>query len=153
MSEKDLEREIEELLKAINLDLLEFSVARRRGAVHVKAVIYSPTGTGTDECAKAHRLMLPRVQMALGDQDPYIEVYSPGIDRVLRGEREWRAFTGRHVKYLLAGESEWRTGRLQGYENNIVKIAVNDTVNDIPIASIVKAKLDSTHEGEDAHGI
>lgn len=153
MSEKDLEHEVDELLKAVDLDLLEFSVARRRGAVHVKAVVYSQKGTGTDECAKAHRLMLPRIQMALGDQDPYIEVYSPGIDRVLRSEREWKAFAGQHLKYLLSGESEWRTGQLQGYENGIAKIAVNAAIIDIPVASIVKAKLDSTHEGENAHGI
>ncbi len=153
MSDKDVEREIDQLLKSIDLDLLEFSIARRKGSVHVKAVIYSPKGTGIDECAKAHRLMLPRVQMALGDQDPYIEVYSPGIDRVLRNEREWRAFVGQRVKYLLAGESEWRSGQIQAFESGTAKIAVNATVTDIPIASIVKAKLDSTHEGEDAHGI
>ncbi len=153
MSDKDLEREIDELLKAIDLDLLEFSVARRRGGVHVKAVIYSSKGTGIDECAKAHRLIYPRVQIALGDQDPYIEVYSPGIDRVLHSEREWRAFVGQRVKYLLAGESEWRSGVLRAFERGTVKIAVNAAVTDIPLASIVKAKLDSTHEGEDAHGI
>lgn len=153
MGDKDLEREIDELLKAIGLDLLEFSVARRRGGVYVKAVIYSPKGTGTDECVKAHRLMLPRVQMALGDQDPYIEVYSPGIDRILRNEREWRAFVGQRVKYLLAGESEWRSGLLQAFESGTAKIAADAAVADIPLASIVKAKLDSTHEGENAHGI
>lgn len=153
MSDKDLEHEIDELLKAVGLDLLEFSLARRKGAVHVKAVIYSPQGTGTDECAKAHRLMLPRIQMSLGDQDPYIEVYSPGIDRVLRSEREWRAFAGKQVKYLLAGEAEWRSGHIQSFESGTVKIAAGAGVQNIPLASIVKAKLDSTHEGEDAHGI
>lgn len=153
MSDKEFEQEIDEVLKAVGLDLLEFSVARHRGGVHVKAVVYSPKGTGTDECAKAHRLILPRVQMSLGDQDPYIEVYSPGIDRVLRNGREWRAFAGRYVKYLRVGEDEWHSGRIQGFENDIAKIAVDDTVTAIPIASIVKAKLDSTHEGEDAHGI
>ncbi len=153
MNDKELEKEIDETLKTIGLDLLEFSVTHHRGSPHVKAVIYSKEGTGTDECAKAYRLILPRVQMQLGVQDPYIEVHSPGIDRIIRSVREWQVFTGRRIVFLIADESDWRRGRIVHFENDIVQIDTDGAVLDIPIASIVKAKLDSSYEGENAHGI
>lgn len=154
MSDKELEKEIDELLKASGLELLEFSVSRRREELHVKAVIYNKEGTGTDECTKAHRLILPRVQMQLGVQDPYIEVYSPGIDRMIRTAREWQVFTGRFILFYTADVSDWRKGRLLDYEDGNAQIELDDaTVLKISVASILKAKLDSSHEGENAHGI
>jgi ribosome maturation factor RimP len=153
MSDKELEREIDEVLKAGGLDLLEFSVSRHRGALHVKAVIYGKKGTGTDECTKAYRLILPRVQMQLGVQDPYIEVYSPGIDRVIHTAREWQTFTGRFILFLTADNPEWLRGRIMHFENGTVQIETDGAVSNMPIASIVKAKLDSSYEGENAHGI
>ncbi|GAB6275899.1 MAG: hypothetical protein SAMD01599839_04390 [Rectinema sp.] len=153
MSDKELEKEIDEVLKAGGLDLLEFSASRHRGNLHVKAVIYGKNGTGTDECTKAYRLILPRVQMQLGVQNPYIEVYSPGIDRVIRTAREWQAFTDRFILFLTADRPDWCRGRIIHFENGIVQIETDDTVSNIPVASILKAKLDSSHEGENAHGI
>ena len=154
MIDKELQEEIDATLKAGGLDLLEFSLVRHKGGdLHVKAVIYRPEGTGTDECTKAHRLILPRVQMRLGDQEPYIEVFSPGIDRIIRTEREWQAFTGSYIMILTSDVPEWRKGRLVNFGKGVVQIEMNETVVDIPIASIQKAKLDSSHEGEKTHGI
>jgi len=153
MNDEELEKEIDEALKTIGLELLEFSVTHHKGGSRVKAVIYGKEGTGTDECAKAYRLILPRVQMRLGVQDPYIEVYSPGIDRSIRTDREWRVFTGHRILFLIADMPDWRKGRIVHFENGIVQIDTDGAVLDIPIASIVKAKLDSSYEGENAHGI
>jgi len=153
MNDEELEKEIDETLKTIGLDLLEFSVSHHKGSSHIKAVIYRKEGTGTEECARAHRLILPRIQMQLGIQDPFIEVYSPGIDRIIRTVREWQIFTGRRVLFLTTECSNWRRGRIVHFENGIVQIDTEGAVLNIPIASIVKAKLDSSNEGENAHGI
>jgi len=153
MTDKDFEKEIEEALSAAGLDLLEFLISRPRGTISIKAVIYSSQGTGTEECTKAYRLILPRAQMSLGVQDPQIEVLSPGIDRILRTDREWHVFRGKHIKFLMTGDSEWHSGQLIHLENGIVQIREETILKEIPFASIIKAKLDSTHEGENAHGI
>jgi ribosome maturation factor RimP len=91
--------------------------------------------------------------MSLGVQDPRIEVLSPGIDRMLRTDREWQVFRGKYIKYLMTGDSEWHSGQLLHLENGIVQIQQETVLKEIPFASIIKAKLDSTHEGENAHGI
>jgi len=154
MTDKKLQEEIDATLKAGGLDLLEFSLVRHKGGdLHVKAVIYRPEGTGTDECTKAYRLILPHIQMALGVQDPYIEVYSPGIDRAIRTEREWAAFKNCYIKFMTSESNDWKKGRIVHFDNKKVQIEMDDTILNIPIASIIKAKLDSSREGEKVHGI
>jgi ribosome maturation factor RimP len=146
--DKDLEAGIETILGNAGLHLLEFALSRHRGGVKVKAVIYSPSGTGTDECVKAYRLILPQIQLSTGAQNPDIEISSPGIDRSIKTEREWKAFTGRAIKILLHGREEWMTGRLSGYSDGVIEFSGSEGHLDIQVSSIAKARLDSLYKGE-----
>lgn len=146
--EKDLESEIEKILGGAGLSLLEFSVSRHRGNVKVKAVVYSPSGTGTDECTKAYRLILPQVQLILNVQTPDIEVSSPGIDRIIRSAKEWKAFVGQAVKILMKDRNEWTAGRLTGFVDDRIEFIGPEGPVTIEVSSIAKARLDSSHKGE-----
>lgn len=146
--DKDLEAGIETILGNAGLHLLEFFLSRHRGGVKVKAVIYSPSGTGTDECAKAYRLILPQIQLSTGAQNPDIEISSPGIDRIIKTKREWEAFTGRAIKILLHGREGWMTGRLSGYSDGVIAFLGSEGRLDIQVSSIAKARLDSLYKGE-----
>lgn len=144
----DLESSIEAGLKKAGLFLLEFSVSRHRGGVAVKAVVYAPAGTGTEECAKAHRLMVPQLQQAYGILNPAIEVSSPGIDRIIKHPREWKAFLGKRVKILLAQRDDWISGILKAQEGNTVTLEGREDLETIELASIQKARLDASGKGE-----
>lgn len=146
--EKDLESEIEKILGGAGLSLLEFSVSRHRGNVKVKAVVYSPSGTGTDECTKAYRLILPQVQLILNVQTPDIEVSSPGIDRIIRSAKEWKAFVGQAVKILMKDQNEWTAGTLTGFVDDRIEFIGPEGPVTIEVSSIAKARLDSSHKGE-----
>ncbi|MEN6476747.1 MAG: hypothetical protein ABFC75_02010 [Rectinema sp.] len=143
-----LKADIESTLEGAGLRLLEFSLSRPRGEVRVRAVVYSPKGTGTKECAKATRLMLPRLQILLGVQDADIEVSSPGIDRILKSEPEWYAFVGRALRVLMKDEEVWREGRLEAAAQGRGRLIQADGPFDFDIAAVMKARLDSTKEGE-----
>lgn len=144
----ELEAGIEAILAKAGLFLLEFSLSRHRGSLTVKAVVYSPAGTGTEECAKAHRLMLPQIQIACGIQSPNIEISSPGIDRIIRAKREWKAFVGRFVRLLPRGENDWIEGKLTGFGETSIEFEGPGGLTTIDIDSIAKARLDSSHKGE-----
>jgi ribosome maturation factor RimP len=146
--EKDFESSIETLLAKIGLSLLEFSVSRHKGSVAVKAVVYASSGTGTEECAKAYRLILPQVQLVYGTQNPTIEVSSPGIDRIIKHPREWKAFLGKRVKILLAHSDDWISGTLKTMEEGKVSIEGAQGLEVIELASIQKARLDASGKGE-----
>ena len=146
--DKDVEPGIEAILGNAGLHLLEFSLSRHKGSIKVKAVVYSPSGTGTDECAKAHRLILPQIQLAYDAQNPEIEISSPGIDRIIKSEKEWKAFVGKAVRILLHDREEWAEGKLMSYSDGKIEFSSREGSATIDISSIAKARLDSSHKGE-----
>jgi ribosome maturation factor RimP len=149
MQEDDmLLAELEPQLAGLGLDLVELTTSRHRGSVRVRAVVHASGGTGTAECAKAHRLIYPRIQVLLGTEDPHLEVASPGIDRVIRASREWRIFSGKGARVLLKEGGGWVRGRIASSGPDRVVLACDDGERTIELVSVVKARLDSSQEGE-----
>jgi ribosome maturation factor RimP len=146
-----LTAELRPNLERSGLKLVEFSVSRHRGSVTVRATIYAPGGTGTEDCAKAHRIIYPRLQELYGP-DVGLEVMSPGIDRVLKSAEEWRIFEGKWLRVLLkSGEDTrgvWISGRIEHATDEGVVLATDKGERALRFDEIVKARLDSTREGE-----
>jgi len=152
MTEEDaLIEEIRSLLEGAGLKLVELRLGRSRGSASARATIYAPGGTGTDECAKAHRLMLPILEGYFG-KEPGIEVMSPGIDRALRNAGEWRVFAGRRVKALLKADADeggnWIHGRIEEAGDEGVVLATDTGKRSLRFDELAKARLDSTREGD-----
>jgi ribosome maturation factor RimP len=139
---------LEPLLLKAGLVLVDLAVSRKRGAAQVRMTVYSPKGTGTNECAKASRIAYVEAQAALGDPDPSLEVASPGIDRVLRSAREWEIFKGKGVSVLLRDGEERVRGRIEAFDGETVKLACADGPRVIGLEAVVKARLDSSQEGD-----
>jgi ribosome maturation factor RimP len=149
MQESDtLFTKLEPLLSEAGLTLVDLIVSRHRGSAQVRMTVYSPKGTGTDECAKAHRIAYPEAQAVLADLEPSLEVASPGIDRVLRSAREWAIFKGKGVSVLLRGEQEWLRGRIEGIDGKSVSLACAGGSRVIELDAVSKARLDSSREGD-----
>jgi ribosome maturation factor RimP len=139
---------LEPLLKEAGLILIDLSVSRRGGAAQVRMTVYSPKGTGTDECAKAHRIAYPVAVELLAHPDPSFEVASPGIDRVLGSPREWAIFRGKGVRVLLHGEADWIAGRIDSVEGGTASLACRNGTRIIEFESVIKARLDPAQEGD-----
>jgi ribosome maturation factor RimP len=79
------------------------------------------------------------------DRGYTFEVSSPGLDRPLRGEADFRRFTGRLTKIVtdapVAGQSHF-AGRLSGVEDGEVLVTEGRRVHRVPIARIKRARLD-----------
>ncbi len=140
--------ELEPLLSEAGLTLVDLSVSRSGGSVQVRITVYSPTGTGTNECAKAHRISYMKVAEILANPGPSLEVASPGIDRVLRAPREWSIFKGKGVRVLLRGETEWLLGRIESADGSTVTLSCHGGPRVIELEAVSKARLDSSREGD-----
>ena len=140
--------QLEPLLMEAGLNLVDLNVSRRGGTVQGRMTVYAPKGTGTNECAKAHRIAYPKAVEVLANPDPSLEVASPGIDRVLGSPREWSIFMGKGVRVLLKGEEEWFWGRIDGVDGGSVKLACPGGPRVIGLEAISKARLDSSQEGD-----
>ena len=74
-----------------------------------------------------------------------LEVSSPGLDRPLRHEADYRRFVGRLAKLVTREPIERQTafaGRLAGFEDGHVLLEEGRRVHRVPLAAISRAKLD-----------
>lgn len=146
--QETLYERLEPLLKGVGLEIVELAMSRGRGSVKAQLTVFSPGGTGTDECAKAHRLAYPLMQSVCGVEDPHLEVASPGIDRIIRSRREYSVFAGRGVRVCLHGEGDWLRGRIVGVEGEDLVLEIEGERRPVPLVEVAKARLDSTQEGD-----
>ena len=142
-----LRESLQTVLKGLELSLIELVISRHRGSVQVKIVIYNGTAIGTNECSKAHRTILPRLELFFGNQDIYLEVSSPGIDRLIKTAEEFTYYIGRGVRCYSTEISDWKAGILESIDENGIIIKTKDGIeNDIKFDVIAKAKLDPSQE-------
>jgi ribosome maturation factor RimP len=85
-------------------------------------------------------------RLAAGLDESYtLEVSSPGLDRPLRGEADYRRFVGRLAKVVanepVDGQSHF-AGRLAGVEDGVVLIAEGRRTHRVPLDQIRRARLD-----------
>jgi len=79
------------------------------------------------------------------DRTYTLEVSSPGLDRPLRGERDYRRFVGRLAKIVTSapvnGQSAF-AGRLSGVEDERVLVTEGRRTHRIPLTAIKRARLE-----------
>ena len=79
------------------------------------------------------------------DRKYTLEVSSPGLDRPLRGEDDYRRFTGRLAKIVtrepVGGQSHF-AGRLSGIEDGRVLLVEGKRTHRVPLAAISRGRLE-----------
>jgi ribosome maturation factor RimP len=74
-----------------------------------------------------------------------LEVSSPGLDRPLRGEADYRRFVGRLAKIVTGVPVDGQTsfaGRLAGVEDDAVVLTEGRRTHRVPLAAITRARLE-----------
>jgi ribosome maturation factor RimP len=147
---------LEPVAQGMGLSLVELTVSRHKGSTQIRAVVYKKGIVGIDDCAAFHRASIPRLELAFPGADLYVEVSSPGIDRLIKDGAEFAYYTGRGVRCYRTDISGWSVGILESAdETGIVleekgaggmdgegKMRIPGKLR-IPYDLIAKAKLDS----------
>jgi ribosome maturation factor RimP len=74
-----------------------------------------------------------------------LEVSSPGLDRPLRHEADYRRFAGRLAKIVTSEPVDGQiafAGRLLGVENAVVMLEEGRKTHRVPVAQIKRGRLD-----------
>ena len=137
-----LRQPLEEVVGGLGFRLIELAVSRHRGSVQVRAVIYNGSAIGTDDCSKVHRAITPRLELAFGGSDIYLEVSSPGIDRLIKDTAEFAYYKGRGVRCYCTDISEWTAGILESADEKGIVLKTNKGAERLEFDIIAKAKLD-----------
>jgi ribosome maturation factor RimP len=145
MTEDELYAEIEPLAQSLRLDLVDCRMQQTRFGVVVQLVVYRSTGLGTDDCAKLHRLVAPRLELLFDNKDLKLEVSSPGLDRKFRTRREYSIFKNRSVHVVCKDGKEYR-GILLEADVQSCSIKQGELLCRLQFDDIAKVKLDYMKE-------
>ena len=107
-------------------------------------------GVTVDDCGRVSQdlsAILDVEPELIGDLDREytLEVSSPGLDRPLREERDYRRFKGRLAKIVTHAPVDRQSafaGRLAGVEDGIVLVAEGRRIHRIPLDAIKRARLE-----------
>jgi len=138
-----IEETIAPVLRDHGLSLvdLEWRPHRPRGVLRL--YVDKPGGVAIRDCELASREIGDVLDAAAVIDGGYdLEVSSPGLDRQLRKEREFRWAVGKDVRCWLAGGQEVR-GRLTAVEPDRLVVARAGESVELDRASVTKARLDA----------
>jgi ribosome maturation factor RimP len=150
----------ERVARSHGLDIFDVQLRREPIGMVLRVVIDRPaTGrvetpgesVGIEDCHRVSQDLsaLLDVEHEFGRQelgDAYtLEVSSPGLDRPLRHEGDFRRFEGRLAKIVTTEPIERQSafaGRLRGIDAGSVLLEQGRTVHRVPLAKIKRAHLD-----------
>lgn len=147
MDDAELADRIEEtvvpVLRDHGLELvdLDWRPLRPRGVLRL--YVDKPGGVGISHCERASREIgdvLDAAAIIAGGYD--LEVSSPGLERQLRKEREFRWALGKRVQCWLAGGQEVR-GRLTTVEPDRLVLECDGERVEVERAVVTKARLEA----------
>jgi ribosome maturation factor RimP len=144
---------LEPLIRGMGMSLIELNVFRMKarggksGRAQVRAVVYKKDVTGVEDCTKAHRSILPRLELAFPGQDIYLEVSSPGIDRLIKDGSEFVHYIGRGINCYRTDISDWTAGILLAVDDKKIKLMGESGEIALPYEIIAKARLKKTEGG------
>ena len=146
------------LVTGLGYVLVDLKVVPQNGSIKVTAVITKPAGdsgaVGVNDCARVHRALLPRLEAVLDSQDIYMEVASPGMERLIKNPAEFALFVGRYVRVWDSQITDWVAGKIISSDDQSITLElVGEVVTEesaqmqagqvstIPYQRISKAKL------------
>lgn len=128
MDKAKLETEVEKTLDASGFELVDLKLASHNGKPLIQVFVdREHGGVNLDDCGA----LSEKVGECLDANNFYengyfLEVSSPGVDRVLRKEKDFKRFKGRHLKVRLkrpVNNSRVYYGDITGFENGQVHLS------------------------------
>ena len=146
--QEQIEKIISPLAEKENVEIVDIEYVKENGENILRIYIDSPNGVNLDLCTKMSHLFGDEIDKNDPIKAHYIlEISSPGIDRILKKEKDFLRFKGFCIKVTTAkaiNNQKHFKGQLVAVANN--KIVVDDVTNgivEIEILNIVRAQVDS----------
>jgi len=135
------EKIVEELLTDTGLELVDVEYVKERDW-YLRVYIDKPEGVDIEDCQELSEKLEARLDAENVVPDSYIlEVSSPGLDRVLKKERDFQREQGKSVDVTLYEPLEGKklyTGVLTGYDGKLLKL---DEALEISMEKIAQVRL------------
>jgi len=144
------ENDIEPFINELGFKLVQADIVRQRKSIAFRIAIFSEYGVTVDDCAKVSRFIEKKYPFEEKFGESYsLEISSPGIGRILRRIREYKAFYNRKIELYLNIEIEGTkniVGTIEGVDKEVIHLKMDDRIVPINIYNINKGKLISDKE-------
>jgi ribosome maturation factor RimP len=121
-----LEKSVADLLESEGYELVDLRITGSIGRPVIEVYCDIPGGITAEDCGKIARSLRYRLTAeGLFNDKASLVVSSPGLDRVLKKEKDFHRFIGRKVKVRLnepIGERGKLTGKLESYDGGTVHL-------------------------------
>ncbi len=136
-----IEKLVAPYLKHQGADLIDLQLSGNPRNLTLRIDVDRVDGISVDECARLSR----GIADVLDTHDPIsgryvLEVSSPGLDRPLKSDRDYKRAVGRTVKVILDG-GRVLIGRLMRFDGPEIVLAVDGRSRIVPSDEIRKANL------------
>jgi ribosome maturation factor RimP len=147
MQQDERELQIEEVVQPVLRDHgltlvdLEWRPHRPRGVLRL--YVDKPGGVGIEDCRRASRELSDVLDASALIEEAYdLEVSSPGLDRQLRKDREFRWALGKQVQCWVSGGEHVR-GRLVDVDGARLTLERDGARVELPRERVTKARLEA----------
>ena len=150
MSKKELLNKLSEICtpiaESLNFELVDIEFVKEYGSNYLRVYIDKPGGITLDDCQNMSEVISER----LDQQDPisgayYLEVSSPGLDRPLKTDKDFKRNLGKEIEislYTAIDNKKNYEGVLKDFSEKNIIITGEDANNiEIPRESVSIVKL------------
>jgi ribosome maturation factor RimP len=134
------------VLLAQEVELVDTEFVKTGKRYTLRLFLDKPGGITLDDCAALSRLLGEIIDVHEVINHAYtLEVSSPGLTRSLRKVEDFQRFAGRLARITVRGGTGKRSlfrGELIGLEGEAVALQEGSQIHHIPLADIVRARLD-----------
>ncbi len=146
----DLEKEIDKIIEKYGFEVVELQVQNLKDGILLRVFIdHIDEGEITlRDCEFVSKL----IDSTLDDEDidlAMLEVSSPGIDRLIKREKDFKRFRGSNIKISLNREIKDKKkliGKLQDIKDDIIEVNIKGEVLFIPLSYVKEVRLYVSNE-------
>ena len=151
MDQKTIEAKIEQIITPVlvedDIELVDVTCRLEKGRWVLGIFIDKPGGVNIDDCAAVSRKIGDLIDIEdIVSQRYVLEVSSPGLDRVLKKDKDFQRFSGRKIKLKTHRAQNGRRnfkGKIVRCEQGIVELEDGEgRVFSFPLTDIEKARLE-----------
>lgn len=127
--------------------LVELHIVPQKHSTKIEAVIASKDPAkdiGVADCSRAHKALQPKLIAMLNksEDDVYMEVCSPGLERNIKNAAEFAYFVGRAVRVWDRNVGDWVSGIIKSSDDSQVTLEIKgNELTSVPYNDIAKAKF------------
>ena len=144
ITESEIRSYIEDICQAENVYLLNVDIMGSGRSRQVRVTVDTDDGITLDKCHHLSKEISDFFYRKDIYEDGYnLEVSSPGIDKTLEHDFEYKRNIGRNltVVYLDADETKKVTGELKDFSGTDLQLLVGKDKKNIPLSQVQRAKV------------